>query len=73
MKVKLTAVFQKVPEGFIGFVQELPGANSQGVTLRETRANLQEAIKLILEENRKLSERTLKGKEVIREPLAISS
>lgn len=73
MKVKFTAVFQKVPEGFIGFVQELPGANSQGVTLRETRANLQEAIKLILEENRKLSEKALKGKEVIREPLAISS
>lgn len=73
MKVKFTAVFEKVPEGYIGFVQELPGANSQGVTLRETRTNLQEAIKLILDENRKLSEKTLKGKEVIREPLAISS
>lgn len=31
----LTAVFQKVPEGYIGFVEELPGANTQGATLKE--------------------------------------
>ena len=38
-----TAVFMKVPEGYIGFVQELPGANTQGATLEEARANLAEA------------------------------
>ena len=31
--MKLTAIFQKVPEGFIGFVEELPGADTQGATL----------------------------------------
>ncbi|HYO45326.1 MAG TPA: type II toxin-antitoxin system HicB family antitoxin [Gemmatimonadota bacterium] len=49
---ELTAVFQKVPEGYIGFVQELPGANTQGATLEEARANLAEAVQLILEANR---------------------
>jgi len=72
MKIKLTAVFQKVPEGYIGFVQELPGANTQGTTLEEARANLQEAISLVLEANRLLAEESLKGKEVIREPMPIA-
>lgn len=73
MQIKLTAVFQKVPEGYIGFVEELPGANNQGATLGEARANLQEAITLVLEANRVLAEELLKGKDVIREPLAISA
>ncbi len=73
MQIKLTAVFQKVPEGYIGFVEELPGANTQGATLEEARANLHEAIALILEANRTLAEESLKGKEVIRELLPISA
>ena len=52
MEFTLTSVFQKVPEGYIGFVEELPGANTQGDTLDEARANLQEAITLALEANR---------------------
>ncbi len=44
MEFKLTAVFQKVPEGYIASVEELPGANTQGATLEETRENLQEAV-----------------------------
>jgi predicted RNase H-like HicB family nuclease len=73
MQIKLTAVFQKVPGGYIGFVEELPGANTQGATLEEARTNLQEAIGLVLEANRVLAEELLKGKEVIREPLALSA
>ena len=46
--MQLTAVFQKVPEGYIGFVEELPGANTQGDTLDEARANLAEALELVL-------------------------
>ena len=69
MNIKLTAVFQKVPEGYIGFVEELPGANTQGATLQEARANLREAIELVLEANRTLAEESLKGREVIREVL----
>lgn len=51
MEIKFTTVFQKVGEGYIGFVEELPGANTQGKTLEEARENLQEAIELILEAN----------------------
>lgn len=51
MKEQLTAVFQQVPEGYIGFVEELQGANTQGATLEEARANLHEAVQLVLESN----------------------
>jgi predicted RNase H-like HicB family nuclease len=69
--VKLTAVFQKVPEGYIGFVEELPGANTQGATLDEARTNLVEAVELVLEANRTLSEESIEGQNVIREPLSL--
>jgi predicted RNase H-like HicB family nuclease len=69
--VQLTAVFQKVPEGYTGFVEELPGANTQGATLDEARANLREAVTLVLEANRELAERALIGRDVLREPLLL--
>ncbi len=69
MDLQFTAVFQRVPEGYIGFVEELPGANTQGATLEEARENLQEAIQLVLEANRLLAEESIAGREVIREPL----
>lgn len=72
MKITLTAVFKKFPEGYVGFVEELPGANTQGATLEETRKNLDEAVELVLEANRELAEESLKGQEVIREPLHIT-
>jgi len=72
MKLRLTKVFQKVPEGYIGFVEELPGANTQGETLEEARANLGEAIELVLEANRVLAEEQLQGQDVIRESIALS-
>ncbi|RLT39384.1 MAG: type II toxin-antitoxin system HicB family antitoxin [Chloroflexi bacterium] len=56
MKITLTSVFQKVPEGYIGYVEELLGANTQGDTLEEARENLKEAIELVLEANRQLAE-----------------
>lgn len=40
MQLKLTKVFQKVPEGYIGFIEELLGANTQGETFAEVRENL---------------------------------
>ena len=71
MRVRLTAVFKKVPEGYIAFVEEIPGANTQGATLREARENLEEAIQLVLEANRILAQEQLQDEEVIREPVAI--
>jgi predicted RNase H-like HicB family nuclease len=52
--MQLTAVYIQVPEGYIAFVEELPGANTQGDTLEEARENLQEAVALVLEANREL-------------------
>ena len=54
--MNLTAVFEKVPEGHIAFVEELPGANAQGKTLEEARENLREAVELVVEANRQLAE-----------------
>jgi predicted RNase H-like HicB family nuclease len=73
MDLNLTAVFQKVPEGYIGFVEELPGANTQGAMLEEARANLHEAVALVLEANRDLIDETVQGGEVIREPLKVGT
>lgn len=67
MKEKLTAIFQKSPFGYIGFVEELPGANTQGKTLEETRTNLIEAVQLVLDANRQLFEEEFEGLEVIKE------
>ena len=72
-EVTLTTVFEEAEEGgYIGYVAELPGANTQGETLEETRANLNEAIQLILKANRELFERQLEpGSKVRREQLVL--
>ncbi len=67
----LTAVFQKSDTGYIGFVEELPGANTQGKTLGEVRANLTEAVELVLQANRELAEQAIVGKEVIKEKFVL--
>ena len=72
MKLKLTAVFRKFPEGYAAFVEELPGANTQGATLDEARSNLLEAVAMVLEANRALAEEELRGQDVIRESLALA-
>jgi predicted RNase H-like HicB family nuclease len=73
MELQFTAVFRPVPEGYIAFVEELPGANTQGATLDEARSNLREAVTLVLEANRALSAESTAGADVIREPLTISA
>lgn len=72
--MQLTAVYIPVPEGYIGFVEELPGANTQGATLDEVRENLKEAVQLVLEANRELAQRTLVGQtNVTREPFNLAT
>jgi predicted RNase H-like HicB family nuclease len=68
-----TAVYQKVAEGYIAFVEELPGANTQGATLEEARENLLEAVALVLDANRVLAEEQLYGQDVIREPFPLAT
>lgn len=57
--MQLTAVYQKVEEGYIAFVEELLGANTQGATIEEARENLKEAVAMVLEANRSLTEAQL--------------
>ena len=73
MELQLTAVFRQVPHGYIAFVEELPGANTQGATLDEARANLQEAVAMVLEANRELAQQSAGDGLVIREQLTVSA
>ena len=72
MRLTLTAVFERVPEGYVGYVEELPGANTQAATLDEARTCLREAVELVLEANRALAAERLGDRDVIREPLRIT-
>ena len=68
MSLDLTAVFRKDAEGgYVAFVEELPGANTQGETIDEARTNLREAVALVLEANHMLAEESLLGAEFVRE------
>ena len=64
-----TAVFERDGEWWIGYVEELPGANAQGESLQECRESLREAVSLVLETNRELTRREFEGRDVVREPM----
>ena len=68
---KFTAVIERVGDWWIGFVEELPGANTQGRSEEEVLENLKEAIKLVIDANRELARRETKGKTVIREEIIV--
>jgi predicted RNase H-like HicB family nuclease len=63
--LSLTAIFMKVPEGYLGFIEELPEANTQGDTIEKARENLKEAVALVMESNRALAEQAMEGSEVV--------
>lgn len=69
---KFTAVFEKSDDWWIAFVEELPGANTQGETLDEARENLKEAIQLTIAANREIARRQSAGKEIVREELLVA-
>jgi len=69
---KFTAVFERDGDWWIGYVEELPGANTQGRTLAEARGNLQEAAKMILEANREMTRLEI-GSDVIIEELLVAA
>jgi len=72
MENTYTAIYEKVDGWFIGYVEELPGANTQGKTLEEARENLREAVELVLLANRELAEKQLSGKDFIREEIKVA-
>lgn len=71
MDLLCTAVFRRVPEGYIAFIEEFPGVNTQGVSLDEARTNLREAVALVAEANRMLAREEAGRSAVVREPLTM--
>ena len=67
----LTAVYRKVKEGYVAYVEEIPGVNTQGVDLKEAKENLADALRLVLEVNRELAEKELAGHDVLKEKISI--
>ncbi len=68
---EFTAVCKKSGRWYSGWIEEIPGVNTQGKTIRETKENLKEALLLILETNRSLSRRSEGGSSIMRENLAV--
>jgi len=71
MTRKFTANYKKDGKWYVGWVEEIPGVNTQGKTLKEVKENLKEALFLILEVNRALAKNKASGK-IIRESIVIS-
>lgn len=69
---QFTAAYQKVKGGYVGWIDEISGVNTQGKTLSETRKNLADALSLVMETNRLLAQREAGKKQVIREPFGVS-
>lgn len=71
--MKFTAIIEKSDDGwYVGQIEEIPAAISQGKTIEELKVNLIDALQLILEVNRESTEKEYQGKIVIREELIIS-
>ena len=70
--MELTARFEHTDDGWwIGYVEEVPGAHTQGRSLEEARDNLRDALRMVLEANKEISARDSGGRDVIREPLQV--
>ena len=69
---QFTAIYRKSGKWYLGWVEEIPGVNTQGKTLKETKENLKEALLLVLETNKLLNKKEFSSKGVIREPLSVS-
>jgi predicted RNase H-like HicB family nuclease len=70
--MSFTAVYKKDGDWWVGFVAEIPGANTQGATLEEARENLKEAVRMVLEANRELAREDLEDPTVIREEIQVA-
>jgi len=70
MTRKFTAVYKKCGEWYTGWIAEVPGANTQGKTMQETKDNLKEALMLILETNKALA-KELAQNEIVCESMTI--
>jgi predicted RNase H-like HicB family nuclease len=75
MEMILTAIYEEVPEseggGYVAYTEELPGAITEGDTMEQARANLRDAIEVLLEANRALTGKPSQGKKITREKISI--
>ena len=72
MSRQFTAVYKKEGKWYLGWIEEIPGVNTQGKTLKEVKENLKEALVLILETNRLINKKEFSKGKIIREPLSVS-
>lgn len=72
MARQFTAVYKKSGKWYLGWVEEIPGVNTQGRTLKEAKENLKDALFLILETNQLLNKKEISRGRIIREPLSVS-
>ncbi|MFH1140948.1 MAG: type II toxin-antitoxin system HicB family antitoxin [Chloroflexota bacterium] len=71
MDATFTAVYRRDGDWWVAYVEELPGANTQGATLEEARENLREAVALVVQANRELARSEDGDEEVVREALDV--
>ena len=70
-RIALTAVFLKGKDGYIGFVEEIPGVTTRGRTIEEARSNLVQLTEVVFDEERARSAELLAGKDVVRESFLV--
>jgi len=66
---QFTAIYKKTRNWFVAWIEEIPGINTQGKTLKEARDNLQDALLMTLEANREVSRTQLKKSDSTRREL----
>lgn len=71
MKQNFTIAYKKVSKWYIGWIEEIPGVNTQAKTLQELKENLKEALFLIIETNRLIAKRE-EGIKTVRESIVVS-
>lgn len=71
-KRNFTAVYQKSKGWYLGWVEEIPGVNTQGKSMKEVKENLQEALFLILQVNRGMLAKGIRRERVVRETISIA-
>jgi predicted RNase H-like HicB family nuclease len=75
MELTLTAIFEEIPVseggGYVAYVEELPGANTQGENLQEARENLRDAITEVLQARKMLLGEQHGGHRIIREKISV--
>lgn len=69
---QFTAAYIKRGKWYIGYVEEIPGVNTQGKTLAETKENLKEALVLVLGANKAIAHRAHQGQRAIEEPISVA-